>query len=387
MKITSIEVVKSRKPVPLAETWRPAWNEPDTSGSNAFGFGFYKVHTDEGIVGIGPYTGDVSPMAVNTLIGQDPMAVNTLIGQDPAYIQRFWEVNMRGRGVLLRGASCGGLEIALWDIVGKAAGMPVYKMLGAYRDKVMAYAATGQLKSAEHYAAMVLQFKVRGIKAVKLRMHRPDPEEDLDFVRAVRDAVGDDMTIMVDANQNNPSIQYRYWSRRTAMRVARELDDLDVYWLEEPLPRTDLEGLSELCDAVDMYIAGAEHCTNLYEFRDALFAGAYDIVQPDVILGHIGISGIRKIAVLADAVGRLVVPHVCGGGNNGILLAATLQALGTIGNCPFVEYPLDPPSLTPEMLQLVLKEPLLIDEQGYVSVPDKPGIGIEIDEEAIAEYL
>ena len=97
MKITNIEIVKSRKPIPLPETWRPAWNEPDTVGSEAFGFGFYKVHTDEGIVGIGPYTGDVSPMALNTLIGQDP-----------AYIQRFWEDHMRGRGGMLGGASCGG---------------------------------------------------------------------------------------------------------------------------------------------------------------------------------------------------------------------------------------------------------------------------------------
>ena len=340
------------------------------------GFSFYKVYTDEDIVGIGPCPGRTNRFAESTLIGQDP-----------AYIHRFWETNMTGRGANLGSGSCGGLEIALWDIVGKAANKPVYRLLGAYRDRVMAYAATAQLKSAEELARTAVEFKKSGIKAIKLRLHRPRPEDDLEVVRAVREAVGDDMTITVDANQNNVSITYNYWSRRTAFKVARELDMLDVYWLEEPLARTDFEGLAELSDAVDMHIAGGEHCTNIYEFRDTLFAGAYDIVQPDVILGNIGIAGIRKISVIADSVGRLVVPHVCGGGNNGLYLAATLQALGTISNCPFIEYTLDPPALTSETLQLLLKEPILIDEEGFVEIPKKPGIGVEINEEAIAEYI
>jgi L-alanine-DL-glutamate epimerase-like enolase superfamily enzyme len=376
MKITHIDVVQSRKPVPLPELYRPAWNEPDTKGTRGFHFAFFKVHTDEGIVGIGPYTGQPSSWATETLIGQDP-----------AYVERFWDVNMRGRGTTLHSTSCGGLEIALWDILGKAAGMPVYKLLGARRNKVMAYAATGQIKPAEEYARKAVAYKERGIKAIKLRLHRPDPQEDLAFVRAIREAVGDDMILLVDANQNNPAITYRFWSRPTAMRMARALEELDVYWLEEPLPRFDAEGLAEICQAVDINIAGGEHCATFYEFRDALFAGAYDIVQPDVILGHIGISGIRKVSVLADAVGRLVVPHVCSGGNHGIYLAATLHALCAVSNCPLIEVPHDPPCLTPETQQVLLKEPLLIDEEGYVRAPDKPGLGIEIDEDAIAEYL
>ena len=111
------------------------------------------------------------------------------------------------------------------------------------------------------------------------------------------------------------------------------------------------------------------------------------MVQPDVVLGHIGISGIRKVATLAQAVGRQVVPHVCGGGNNGFYLAATLQALGTVSNCPFIEYTLDPPALTHETLQIPLKDKILIDDDGYVHIPDKPGLGIELDNKAIARYL
>ena len=376
MVITHIKVVKSRKPVPLPELYRPAWNEPDTKGTMGFHFAFYQVHTDEGIVGIGPYTGQVSSWATDSLIGQDP-----------AYVERFWDVNMRGRGTALNSASCGGLEIALWDILGKAAGMPIYKLLGAHRDRVMAYAATAQLKPAEEYARKAVAYKAQGIRAIKLRLHRPDPKDDLAFVRTVREAVGDDMILLVDANQNNPSLTYRFWSRPTAMRMARDLEALGVYWLEEPLPRSDIEGLVEICKAVDMNIAGGEHCATIYDFRDALFAGAYDIVQPDVILGQIGISGIRKVSVLADAAGRLVVPHVCSGGNHGIYLAATLHALCAIGNGPFIEVPYDPPCLTPETQQVLLKEPLRIDDEGYIRAPDKPGLGIEIDHEAIAEYL
>ncbi|MEM2905416.1 MAG: mandelate racemase/muconate lactonizing enzyme family protein [Candidatus Bathyarchaeia archaeon] len=376
MRITRIEVVQGKRPIILPEAWRPAWQEPDMQPVKTTEFGYYRVHTDEGIVGIGPSWGRASSLAESTLLGEDP-----------AYVERFWEVNMRGRGATLGSASCGGLEIALWDIVGKAAGKPVYKLLGAYRDKVMAYAATAQLHSPEEHAKEAVQFREIGIRAIKLRMHRPKPDQDLEVVKAVRDAVGEDMTLLVDANQNNESVRYDYWSRRTALKVAKELENLGVYWLEEPLPRTDLEGLAELSAEVEMYIAGGEHATNIYEFRDALFQGAYDIVQPDVVLGNIGITGIRKIAVLADALGRLVVPHVCSGGNNGLFLAATLQAVGTVPNCPFIEYPLEPPALTHETQQAILKEPLLIDRDGFVQIPQKPGIGVEIDEEKVARYM
>ncbi|MEM2876093.1 MAG: mandelate racemase/muconate lactonizing enzyme family protein, partial [Candidatus Bathyarchaeia archaeon] len=316
----------------------------------------------------------------------DPLVESALIGEDPAYVERFWEISMRGRGVVLGRESCGGLEIALWDIVGKAANKPVYKILGAYRDKVMAYAATTQLHSPEEHAREAVEFRESGIKAIKLRLHRPKPEDDLEVVRSVRDAVGGDMTILVDANQNNPAVHYNFWSRKTALKVARELEKMDVYWLEEPLPRTDLEGLAELSAAVDINIAGGEHATNVYEFRDALFMGAYDIVQPDVILGNIGITGIRKVSVIADSVGKLIVPHVCGSGSSGLFLAATLQALGTVSNCPFIEYPLEPPALTPETLHAILKERILIDKDGFVEIPQKPGIGVELDEETIAKH-
>lgn len=377
MRITRIEIVRSRRTIELPEAWRPAWWEPDVDPIRGLDFSFYKIYTDEDIVGIGPA---VSP----TL---DPFIKKLLIGFDPFYIERFWEVAMKGRELTLGRQSYGGLEIALWDIIGKALGKPIYKMLGAYRDRVMAYAATSQLRSLEEHAKQALQFLERGVKAIKMRMHRANPEDDVKVVKAVRDAVGDEMIIMVDANQNNLSINYDFWPFSTALKVARELEKLNVYWLEEPLPKFDLKSLAKLCDMVDIYIAGGEHAICIYELKDALLVGAYDIIQPDVILGNMGITGIRKLAVLADSFSKYMVPHVCGGGNNGLYLAATLQALGTVKNAPFIEYTLDPPSLVPEYLHAILKEPIIINKDGYVEIPQKPGIGIELNEDLISKYV
>ena len=134
-----------------------------------------------------------------------------------------------------------------------------------------------------------------------------------------------------------------------------------------------------------MFVAGGEHTPTAYEFRDHLEHGAYDIVQPDVtLMGNMGIIGLRKVADMADASRRLIIPHVTGGGTFPFYLAATLHAMATVDNCPMVEYPCDPPVLTPETLQVPVAEPLTPDADGCVAVPDGPGLGIELDEELMA---
>ena len=137
-----------------------------------------------------------------------------------------------------------------------------------------------------------------------------------------------------------------------------------------------------------MYIAGGEHSPTIYDFRDHLTSGAYDIIQPDVLLGgNMGIIGVKRAGEAADYFGKMIIPHVCSGATFCILLAATLHAMATVNNCPMVEYPYDPPILTAETSQSIIKEPLLIDEDGCVKVPDKPGLGIEIDEEKLSGNL
>jgi len=370
MKVTKIEIVRNKEPIPLPELWLAAWNAPGGKPATSMGFSFYKVYTDEGIVGIGPNTG---------------ASLSLLDGFDPFHVGEFWHTHMSGKRSGNSGKGAAGLEIAIWDIIGKAANKPVYKLLGACRDKILVYAATSRLLDKEQHVRQVMDIMNEGFKAVKIRLHRPNPWDDLAVVEAVRDAVGDKIMILVDANQNNPSIGYNFWPRRTALKMARELDNLNVYYLEEPLPRKDVEGLAEIASLVDMFIAGGEHTPTVYDFKEHLLKGAYDIVQPDVILGgNMGITGLRKVAEITDYFERLIIPHVCSGGHFSILLAATLQAMATVPNCPMVEYPYDPPILTVETSQTIVKEPILIDKDGFVKIPDKPGIGIEIDEEKLA---
>jgi L-alanine-DL-glutamate epimerase-like enolase superfamily enzyme len=338
----------------------------------AFEFSCYKVYTDEGVVGIGPHS------------GADPALV---LGVDPFRVGSFWETHMSGRRAGTSGKNASGLEIALWDIIGKAANLPLYKLLGAQKDRIPVYAATSRLLPGKELAAEVLGLMELGFKAVKLRLHRPDPRDDLAVVEAVRRAAGEDLLILVDCNQNNPSQAYRFWSRRTSLKMARALEELDVYVLEEPRPRIDVEGLAEIAATVDMLVSGGEHSPTVYDFKQHVEQAAYDVLQPDVQLGgNIGITGIRKVANLADYYGRQVIPHVMSGAHFPLCMAATLHAMATVNNCPLVEFPYDPPILVPETTQAVLQEPFRVEADGCVPVPEKPGLGIVLDEKKLAVH-
>lgn len=369
MKVTKVETIRSKEPIPLPEPWLAAWNSPDGKPATSMGFAFYKVYTDEGIVGIAPATG---------------APIHIAMGADPFMVGDFWNTHMSGKRAGMYGKGAAGLEIALWDIIGKAAGQPVYKLMGACKARLPVYAATSRLLEIDQHVRQVVDIMNEGFRAVKLRLHRSNPLDDLAMVEAVRNEVGDGIMILVDANQNNPSREYKFWDRRTALQMAKELDKLNVYYLEEPLPRKDVEGLAEIAASVDMFVAGGEHSPIVIDFREHLIEGAYDIIQPDVILGgNMGIIGLKKAGEMASCFGRLIIPHVCSGGNFSIGLAATLQAMATLDNCPFVEYPYDPPILTADTTQTFVTEPLLIDEDGCVKIPDKPGLGIELDEEKL----
>jgi L-alanine-DL-glutamate epimerase-like enolase superfamily enzyme len=366
MEVTSVELVRSAEPVALPEPWRPAWREPNVEPVTELEWSVIRVHTDEGITGIGPGVGDPAEF--------------DLAGYDPTRVGEFWERYLGGRRSRNAGNGAAGLEIALWDALGKAAGMPIHELLGATADRLPVYAATCRILDPADLADTVLEIKERGFRAIKLRLHRGNPADDLAAVRAVREAVGDDYTLFVDANQNNTSEGYDFWSQRTALRVARELDDLGVEFLEEPRPRRDVDGLAEISEAVDMAVAGGEHSVTPHDFRPHLRRGAYDILQPDVMLGgNMGITGIRRTAIVADLFERTVIPHVLSGGNFPIGLAATLQAVATVGNCPMVEFPFDPPVLTEATNQAIAEDPFRIDSDGCVEVPDGPGLGIELD--------
>jgi len=367
VKVTKAEIIRGKEPLSLPEPWLAAWREPNGTPVRELEYALYKIHTGEGIVGYGPYTGAAAELA---------------LGEDPAHVGAFWESNMSGRRAGTSGKNAAGIEIAFWDILAKAADMPIYKMLGARRNRLLVYAATSRLLLDDRLADLAREIADTGFKALKLRLHRPDPKDDLAAIEAVRRALGDDYTILVDANQNNASPGYNFWSRRRAALMARELEELGVYFLEEPLPRTDVEGLAEIAASVDMFIAGGEHTPTVYDFREHVTGGAYDIIQPDVALGgNFGITGLREAATLANFFGRLIVPHVLSNGHFSICLAATLHAMATVDNCPLVEFAYDPPILTTETTQAYTQEPLFINDDGCIELPGRPGLGITVKEE------
>jgi len=370
MKVIKVDVVHSKEPVQLPEPWLASWNSPDGTPITSMGFSFYRVWTDEGIIGIGPDTGCPNP--------------SMLVGLDPFMVGDFWGKHMSGRRAGQSGYGASGLEIALWDIIGKATDKPIYKLLGACRDKIFVYAATSRLLEIDQHIQQVLEIMEEGFKAVKLRLHRENPWDDVAVVEAVRNAVGDDMMILVDANQNNPSDVYKFWSRETALKVAKILEELDVYFLEEPLPRNDVEGLAEIANSVDMFIAGGEHAPTIYDFKEHILKKAYDIIQPDAAMGgNTGIIGLKKIAEIADYFGVQIVPHVLSTTIFPLDFAAAIHTLVTVENCPIVEFPYDPPILTANTIQSFVKEPFKVDEDGYIKLSDKPGLGVEIDEDKL----
>jgi L-alanine-DL-glutamate epimerase-like enolase superfamily enzyme len=276
------------------------------------------------------------------------------------------------------------IEIALWDIAGKAAGLPLYKLLGGARDRLPAYASTGELRPQAQRVDDVLRMRDEGFRAVKLRFHSPNPADDLPTLEAVRAAAGDSMTIMVDANQGwrYPADLSPRWDLRTAIRMARAMEEYAVEWLEEPLWSYDYDGLAELRRRTTTPIAGGELNLGLHEFREYLRHGCLDVYQPDCTFAG-GIITARTVAGMAQAAGLKFAPHTW---SNGLGLMANLHLAAAVPNCPYIEFPYDPPNWTPEARDFFLTEPVTIDADGYAVLPDKPGLGVALDEEKCRRY-
>ncbi len=368
MKITDVRVRTFDLPHqerPFHPTWQPA-------ASRSHRMSIVEVHTDEGITGIG--AGGVLTRLNTTaglFVGRDPFAIEQhveMLKTIAYFMGRPWPI-----------------EIALWDIAGKAAGLPLYQLLGGKKDRLPAYASTGELRPKDQRVDDVLRLRDEGFRAVKLRFHSPNPRDDLPTLAAARKAIGDSMTVMVDANQ-----AWRYpadlsphrWDLPTAVSLARAMEEFDVFWLEEPLWAYDYDGLAELRRRTTTRIAGGELNLGLHEFREYLRHGCLDVYQPDATFAG-GITTARKVAGMAEAAGLLFAPHTW---SNGIGVMANLHLAAAVPNCPFIEFPYDPPAWPIEVRDFVLTEPVRIDTEGNVVLPDKPGLGIELDEGACRRY-
>ena len=373
LKITDIRVFRmkvGRETGMMESAWAPGRSYMRRVGGGTV----TEITTDQGITGIAP---GMNPASVNQLkrllVGQDPFDTETL-GNQMRYTN----------GAASNWREVAAIEIALWDIIGKATGQPLYKLWGAAKDRVPAYASMIQLSTPEERADMAVQLKEQGWQGMKIRLHHLEMKEDIRTIEMVRNAVGDDFTIMTDANQAQssgvwqPGIQ---WDFTRALDTARELKRMNVYWLEEPLRRYDFDGLAELNRLVDIPLAGGENNQGVQEFLWILEKGVYDILQPEILVTE-GIQGLRAVAALAQAHHKLVIPHH-GGGQLGTV--AQLQMIGTWPHCPWLELLHDPPVSPYTNAFAIMENPPVVDAEGFVNLPQEPGLGVRLNPDFIEE--
>jgi L-alanine-DL-glutamate epimerase-like enolase superfamily enzyme len=275
------------------------------------------------------------------------------------------------------------LEIAIWDLVGRSRAEPLWRLLGGTRDRVAAYASTGELVSADERVRRCFALRDAGVRAVKFRLHSADWRLDLPVIAAVRDGIGRDLEIMVDANQGwrMPGDLTPPWGLRTAAEFAHELERLDVYWLEEPLPTDDLEGYAAL-SRNGLRIAAGEMVRTVAAARDLIVRGGVDIVQADVVLAG-GIEGCRHVSEIAAGADRSWSPHTW---SNGYGLLANLHAALAFSTCPYLEVPFDPPAWSAERRDWLLPTTLAIEADGTIAPPPGPGLGVAPDFDALERY-
>jgi L-alanine-DL-glutamate epimerase-like enolase superfamily enzyme len=276
------------------------------------------------------------------------------------------------------------LEVALWDLMGKARDQPLWRMLGGTTSRVRVYASTGARVSEEERVASAVRLRDEGFAAIKLRFFfEDDPAEAIGLVRSVRDAVGSNVELLVDANQGwrMPHDVSPSWTFETALGVAKALAELGVYWLEEPLHRHDVEGLAALRRQGGLRIAGGEGARDLGELRQYLRHQSLDVYQPDVAWST-GVTGARAIAAEAASAGAIYTPHTWG---DGLVLRANLHVAAACSNAPFVEYAYDPPWWTPAQRDFILPSPVVVRD-GWVDLGDAPGLGIALDWDALDRW-
>ena len=367
MRITGIEARVYE--VPFDPPFLAAWDPVPRDRQQAT---LVLLHTDEGFTGIAS-GGDGLP--------DRELLERLLIGFDPLRTEAIREVC---ETVDLHGGRPWAVEVAVWDVVGKALGIPLWQLLGGRNERLVAYASSGELLEPAARVARCVELRERGIRAVKIRFHRADWREDVEVVAAVRNAVGSDLEIMVDANQGwrMPGDRASRWDVATAAQCAGELEALGVYWLEEPLRTDDVDGYRTLRSRTGIRVAAGELVRTTAEARDLVVRGAVDVVQADVLFAG-GIGGCRRIAALADLHGRAWSPHTW---SNGLGLVANLHAALAFSSVPFVEVPFDPPAWSPERRDWLLPSPLEIAADGTIAPPDGPGLGVEPDLDALERW-
>lgn len=334
------------------------------------------VRTDEGLVGHGSCftSGKLVTGAVELLwpLLRGESAVEPERVSEKLRQSSFWQ----GRGGAVEHA-ISGLDIALWDLMGQACGQPVSRLLGGnYRQRIKPYGSI-LFDEPEALARQLESVVARGFQAIKMGWRpfgRRSRQFDELLVRTARKTVGDNVELMVDAGGSEQFWPHGVnWARNTASMLA----EYNIVWFEEPLPPDDLAGYRELTRVSPVPIAGGEVLTRRQSFQPWIEQRAVDILQPDCTKNG-GLSESRRIAWLAYDHNVQVVPH---GWNTAVGLAADLQFTAAIPVARYVEY------LTPcAYIDELTTEPFRLDEQGYLTIPTRPGLGIEVDPQRLTRF-
>lgn len=332
------------------------------SGGGPPGMTQLELHTDQGIIGRS------IPAGSHNIIESELLP--RIRGENPFFVERIWDrmyhYNRKpvAKGEYIR--AMGAVDIAIWDIIGKALGLPVYKVLGAYTHKIRVYAAGGYYEEGKSVGDLVREMEgyvSEGFRAVKMKVGGESLAVDVERVKAVREALGPDIDILIDANNR--------WRAYEAIRFGRAVEQFQPYWFEEPVEPDDYAGCAEVREALDIPITAGENEFTRWGCRELLEARAADILNLDTVIAG-GITEYRKIAAMASAWHVPVAPH----GNPFMavqLLASTPNAL-IMETYPGVESRFNPAL------------PLFPVKDGYIVVPDKPGLGIDPDPEMVRKY-
>jgi D-galactarolactone cycloisomerase len=365
VRIAAVETRRYR--FPLDPPLRAAWDPQPRTYQDAT---LVCVVADDGTRGYA--SGDSLPDA-ETLEG-------LLAGVDPFRTEVVREVC---ETVDFHGGRPWTLEVAVWDLVGRALGQPLWRILGGRSESLVAYASSAEPAPPDERARRCAALRDAGVRAVKLRFG-DDWRAGVETVQTVRDAVGPGFAIMVDANQGwrMPGDVRPRWDVPTAIACARALEPLGVEWLEEPLRTDDVAGYAALRRATSLRIAAGEMVRDAAQARDLVVRGGVDVIQSDVVLAG-GIGGARRIAAVADLHGRTWSPHTW---SNGYGLVANLHAALAFSTCPYVEVPFDPPAWPAARRDWLLPAPVEIAPDGTIRPPDGSGLGVEPDLEALDRY-
>ncbi|MBI3681770.1 MAG: mandelate racemase/muconate lactonizing enzyme family protein [Acidobacteria bacterium] len=369
MKITRVEAIYLRQPEVRFQC---------DSGQDAL---IVRVETDAGITGIGEV--DSSPMAVKGAI-DGPFSHTTacglaeiVVGEDPFETEKIWHkmyrANVYGgrRGAAFHAMS--GIDIALWDIKGRALGVPVWKLLGGgFHKRIRCYASSLFGATPQATGELASRFRDQGFSAVKFGWDPmgQDEQTDIALVREARRGLGDGADLLIDAGL--------VWDSKTALQRANAFAEYDIFWLEEPLRPDDYEGYRRLAEATPIRIAAGEEESGRQSFLDLMDRGRIDVVQVDLTRCG-GFTEAMKIAALAWDRGLPVANH---GFTTYINVTAALHWLNSIPNALICEFVTEEET---NLREQITKQKLRANE-GYLDIPQEPGLGIDIDEEAIQRY-